>query len=66
MSDSDRIKLALCPRDAAVRGVHHPEVPRRNLGKARNRLIFDEFFEFILGIRKKKRRMKHWSMNEGR
>ena len=25
------------------------------LGKARNRLIFDEFFEFILGIRKKKK-----------
>ena len=54
MSDQDRARLALCTRDAAVRGIHHPG-SLEELGKARARLIFDEFFEFILGIRKKKR-----------
>ena len=51
---SDRERLGLCTRDQALRTVHHPS-SIEELGKARNRLIFDEFFEFILGIRKKKK-----------
>ena len=51
---SDRERLGLCTRDQALRAVHHP-TSIEELGKARNRLIFDEFFEFILGIRKKKK-----------
>ena len=54
LSESDRIKLSLIPRDEALRWVHHPG-SAEELGRARNRLIFDEFFEFILGIRKRKK-----------
>ena len=54
MDEKDRERLGLCTRDAAVRAVHHPG-SMEELGRARNRLIFDEFFEFILGIRKKKK-----------
>ena len=51
--EAERSRLGLSSKDDAVRGIHHPE-SREQLGKARARLIFDEFFEFILGIRKKK------------
>ena len=54
LGESDREKLGLCTLDTAIRAVHHPG-SMEELGKARNRLIFDEFFEFILGIRKKKK-----------
>ena len=54
LDSSDRERLGLCTRDQALRAVHHP-TSIEELGKARNRLIFDEFFEFILGIRKKKK-----------
>ena len=54
LSDAERAKLQLCTRNEALRGIHHPESMER-LAQARNRLIFDEFFEFILGIRKRKR-----------
>ena len=54
LDSSDRERLGLCTRDQALRAVHHPS-SIEELGKARNRLIFDEFFEFILGIRKKKK-----------
>ena len=53
ISEADRNRLGLSSKDDAVRSIHHPE-SREELGKARARLIFDEFFEFILGIRKKK------------
>ena len=49
----ERERLGLCERDLALRAIHHPG-SMQELGMARNRLIFDEFFEFILGIRKKK------------
>ena len=51
MPDQDRERLKLCTRDRALRSIHHP-AGMDELGRARNRLIFDEFFEFILGIRK--------------
>ena len=54
LDERDRERLGLCTRDRAIRGVHHPG-SMEELGRARNRLIFDEFFEFILGIRKKKK-----------
>ena len=54
LDSRDRERLGLCTRDIALRAVHHPG-SMEELGKARNRLIFDEFFEFILGIRKKKK-----------
>ena len=54
LPDSDRSRLSLCTRDQALRSIHYPE-SMEALGMARNRLIFDEFFEFILGIRKRKR-----------
>ena len=54
LKEADRNRLGLCPKDDAVRNIHHPK-SAAELGKARARLIFDEFFEFILGIRKKKK-----------
>ena len=54
LNESDRERLGLCERDLALRAIHHP-ASMQELGTARNRLIFDEFFEFILGIRKKKK-----------
>lgn len=54
LGDKERERLSLCSRDRALRQVHHPG-SMEELGQARNRLIFDEFFEFILGIRKKKK-----------
>lgn len=54
LSREEQGKLQLCGRDEALRSIHHP-VDMETLAKARNRLIFDEFFEFILGIRKRKR-----------
>ena len=54
LGEGERERLGLCSRDMALRAVHHPG-SMEELGKARNRLIFDEFFEFILGIRKKKK-----------
>ena len=54
LDERERKRLGLCTRDKALRSVHHPG-SLEELGMARNRLIFDEFFEFILGIRKKKK-----------
>ena len=54
LDESERERLGLCERDLALRAIHHP-ASMQELGTARNRLIFDEFFEFILGIRKKKK-----------
>ena len=54
LGGSERERLGLCARDMALRAIHHPG-SIQELGMARNRLIFDEFFEFILGIRKKKK-----------
>ena len=54
LDESERERLGLCERDLALRSIHHP-ASMQELGTARNRLIFDEFFEFILGIRKKKK-----------
>ena len=51
MPEKDRERMQLYPRDRAVRSIHHP-LSMEDLGRARSRLIFDEFFEFILGIRK--------------
>ena len=50
----DRERLQLYDKDRALRGIHHPQ-SEEELVLSRNRLIFDEFFEFILGIRKRKR-----------
>lgn len=54
LPEKDRERLGLCARDQALRGIHHPG-SAEELGRARSRLIFDEFFEFILGIRKRKK-----------
>lgn len=42
---------ALCPEEEAVRAIHFPEDEER-MRRARERLVFDEFLLFILGIRK--------------
>jgi hypothetical protein len=44
LSREERDKLQLCGRDEAMRGIHHP-ADMESLAKARNRLIFDEFFD---------------------
>ena len=54
LDEKERERLGLCERDLALRAIHHP-ASMQELGMSRNRLIFDEFFEFILGIRKKKK-----------
>ena len=54
LPEKDRERLGLCTRDRALRGIHHPG-SADELGRARSRLIFDEFFEFNLGIRKRKK-----------
>ena len=54
LSQKERAELSLIERDEAMRAIHAPS-GRAQLGSARNRLIFDEFFYFILAIRKQKR-----------
>ncbi len=51
----DAEELGLLGEAQAVRSIHLPEDPE-TLQKAMERLIFDEFFLFILGIRKEKSR----------
>ena len=53
LSEEDRKRLSLIGKDAAVRSIHDP-ADRAHLAGARNRLIFDEFFTFILGMRKQR------------
>lgn len=48
-----RREYGLCDEDAAMRLIHYPP-DKEALLAARNRLIFDEFFKFILGIRRQK------------
>ena len=51
---ADQIKkYDLIGRIEALRGIHFP-TDRDNLQKARKRLIFDEFFSFIIGVRRQK------------
>ena len=58
ISHEDLDRLSLIPRDDAVRLIHDPG-DYEHLAAARSRLIFDEFFSFILGLRRQK------SRNEG-
>ena len=46
-------KYGLTGRYEALRGIHFP-AGRESLQQARKRLIFDEFFSFIIGIRRQK------------
>lgn len=48
-----RIKYRLAEYNYAIRGIHFPE-DKEVYAKARERLVFDEFLEFILSIRKLK------------
>ena len=51
---ADQIKkYDLIGRMEALRGIHFP-TDRDNLQEARKRLIFDEFFSFIIGVRRQK------------
>ncbi len=53
MPREDRLRLGLCEKREAIYNIHYPK-DKQHLIAARNRLIFDEFFMFILGIRKQK------------
>ncbi len=53
LPEEDRLRFGLCTRNDAVHHIHYPS-DKKALLDARNRLVFDEFFMFILGIRKQK------------
>ncbi len=53
LSDQDREKLALELEDSAIRNIHFPADKAQLLG-ARDRLVFDEFFSFLIAIRKQR------------
>lgn len=53
LSDSLKQKYRLIGRHEAVRTIHFPP-DRESLLAARRRLIFDEFFSFIIGVRRQK------------
>ncbi len=53
MPDPDRQELGLISREEAVRAIHFPG-DREALTRARTRLVFDEFFFFILSVRLQK------------
>ena len=55
LSDDLREKYGLIGQRQAVRMIHFPP-DRESLQQARRRLIFDEFFSFIIGIRRQKNR----------
>ena len=48
-----RARFGLVPLQTAVHDIHFPP-DEVQLGHARDRLVFDEFFRFILAIRKQK------------
>ncbi|NBV42102.1 ATP-dependent DNA helicase RecG [bacterium] len=51
-----RSKLNLCPLPQAIESIHFPDSPPINFA-ARQRLVFDEFFRFQLGIARKRNRV---------
>ena len=51
--EEDRALLGLTGRRQAYRQIHFP-MNMKELSEARRRLIFDEFFEFILSVRRQK------------
>lgn len=53
LSEEDLRRLDLIGEEQAVRQIHFPQ-SRQALGEARNRRIFDEFFTFILAVRRQK------------
>lgn len=53
LPDDLRLKYGLAEYNYAVRGIHFPE-DKEVFYQARNRLVFEEFLEFILALRKLK------------
>ncbi len=53
LSPAVREKYSLIGQREAVRTIHFP-LDRESLQSARRRLIFDEFFSFIIGVRRQK------------
>ena len=53
LPDEDREAMDLARQEWALRQIHFPE-SRDAIVRARNRLVFDEFFAFLISIRKKK------------
>ena len=59
LPDSLRLKYGLAEYNYAVRGIHFPE-DKEVFYHARERLVFEEFLEFILSIRRLKEKMNVW------
>lgn len=53
LSEKERAKLGLMEQSEAVRKIHFPKT-RDEMILARNRLVFDEFFDFLVAIRGQK------------
>ncbi len=53
LSDEQRQSLGLVTREEALRGIHFPK-NIEELGRARKRIVFDEFFQFTLSIRSRR------------
>ena len=53
LEESEREDFGLCSREEAVRKIHFP-LTEEDVLSARRRLIFDEFFTFILTVRRQK------------
>ena len=57
LDDKDRERLGLTGRSRALWGIHFPE-SRQALQEARSRLVFDEFFSFLIAVKQEKRNQK--------
>lgn len=53
LPEEDRTFLDLDPENEAVRAIHFPR-DTQQLVRSRNRLVFDEFFSFLIAIRQQK------------
>ena len=60
LPDAIRKKYHLCEYNYAIRGIHFP-ANKEMFILARERLVFEEFLEFVLAIRKLKEKKEHTS-----
>ena len=57
LPEADREELGLLSRAQAIRGIHFPQ-SAQEMGRARDRLVFDEFFAFLIGVRRQRSAVK--------
>ena len=56
MTEEERVRYGLCEEDTAVRRIHAPR-DMQEYETARKRIVFDEFYSFLLDVRELKRKI---------